>query len=762
MLITNKPEGKDSMSPFPFRKRAFTDTTSSGNDVIIGSGATTTNILRKIYDPEKLSILNADFPFLTRDNKERTYNPSIEDKFVFKDNRSIVLFKEQALKLIHNLTTIWKAMDLPIETDKDRDIVIPSNDKLMELLVKGDKKTLSFCQDNYEIISLILSNIDIAKKFCVVRSVFPGWWLGSYAGKEESHYDYFRESVELHAEVFRSLKNTTQFKQVRQNMFNEMGDPLVTNVGFPLYSSGIGSKAQIITMYQNCGLGFNNSYNNNSKWDTIRRNISNATPDRALKDNLFAVGTIRRQQYGYKWAHVVKQTEFGSVSVEDVRGFNTVRMAFLFPYIYNLFLTPYVCDWNAFRYIIPGTYHDGMQKENRMHAIRDKKLFCLEADYSNYDRFQLLDMMAKLSYLGYKDDDFASSYMLPMFMNTYRNIPLLLPDYNGSGKSVGIIMLAKKLGLLSGGKHTAINGTNHNSVINIAGFLNNGLMTRASAKDYLCQYIGKSNDSIGKGDEWSHMMSDDTLLLDTTLTGLMKKGKAFKESADTAGLKSSLGIGDRFLMHHTYRGKDTPVLARVWQNTLSNETAPDHELKFLVGLSTRTEGILGQKTVDPFKLGKVNSVTVLEAHLTHMFLESILLFLKTAASPSRSAIDYCSLLTNEAKSMSSSFDISNLSSYNRRVEMSAETSNTLDKYRMTFTRALATFELSKASTDDVTLNNYLMELKGQIHIPSARYMIDQLTAMSGDIAQLMQDAGAREHKFFTKALETVGINPMFT
>jgi hypothetical protein len=762
MLITNSPSEKDSMSPFPFKKRAFTDTTKSGNDIIIGAGATTINVLKKIYDPKRIAVVNAEFPFLTRDNKERTYDPGKEDKFVFKNNQSIQLFKKEAHRMIEVLSDVWKALDLPFEHDKDRNITIPSTDGLMKaLLSDNNKKAIEYVSANYENISLILSNIDIAKKFCIVRSVFPGWWLGSYAGKEEKNYDYFRESVELHAEVFRAVKNTGQFKTIRQRMFDDMGDPLSTNVGYPIYKSGISAKTEIITMYKGAGLGSNQPYDSNSKWSTIRTNIMDQTQDRTMKSILWAVGTIRRQQYGYKWAHIMRQTEFGSVSVDDVRGFNTVRMAFLFPYVYNLLMTPYVADWNAFRYLIPGTYHDGQQKENRMKSIRNRKLFCLEADYSNYDRFQLLDMMAKLTYLGYKDHPAVESYILPMFMNTYRDIPLLLPDYNGGGKSVGIAMTADKLGLLSGGKHTSTNGTNHNSIVNIAGFLNNGLMTRNSARDYLMQYVGKADNTIGSGDEWSHMMSDDTLLLDTSLNGLIKKGKAFKEAADTAGLKSSLGIGDRFLMRHTYMGKDTPVLARIWQNTLSNETAPDHELKFLVGLATRTEGMLGQKTVDPFNLGKLTSVTTLEAYLTHEFLASILRFITTSNTVSINAVNYVKLLDAEAVAMSKGFDIKDRTTFNTRVSMSSETSNTLDRYRIAFTRELANYELKQASKSDDTLTNYLMELKGQSNIPSVKYMIEQLTTMNSEIANLMTQAGAREHSFFIKALQEVGINQFF-
>lgn len=524
MLITNHPTEKDSMSPFPFRKRAFTDTNKDGDEIIIGAGATTASVLKKIYDPHRISVINAEYPFLTRDNKERTYDPGKEDKFVFKNHASVDLFKSEAHRLIDIMTRIWSEMSLPLEKDKDRNITIPSTDKLMTELLKGNSKDLTdYCQKHYDTISLILSNIDIAKKFCIVRSVFPGWWLGSYAGKEEKDYEYFKESVELHAEVFRDLRNTDQFRRVRQQMFDEMGDPLISNVGYPIYKSGISAKTEILTLYQGTGLGYNTEYSAGSKWDDIRTNIYDKTPDRVIREFLFAVGVIRRQQYGYKWQHIMRQTEFGSVSVDDVRGFNTVRMAFLFPYIYNLYLTPYVADWNAFRFIIPGAYHNGVQKENRMKAIQNRKLYALEADYTNYDRFQLLDMMSKLTYLGYRDHPAIKTYILPMFMNTYRNIPLLLPDYNGSGKSVGIAMVSNKLGLLSGGKHTATNGTNHNSIINIAGFMNNGLMTRAQAKDYLLQYKGSNDDNIGKGDEWSHMQSDDTLLLDTSLQGVDRK-----------------------------------------------------------------------------------------------------------------------------------------------------------------------------------------------------------------------------------------------
>jgi hypothetical protein len=348
-----------------------------------------------------------------------------------------------------------------------------------------------------------------------------------------------------------------------------------------------------------------------------------------------------------------------------------------------------------------------------------------------------------------------------MFVNTYRNIPLLLPDYNGAGKSVGIAITVPKVGLLSGGKHTSTNGTIHNSIVNIAGFINHNLMSRNEALDYLLQYLGTPQDTIGGGNEWSHMMSDDTLLMDTSISGLLKKGAAFKDAADTAGLKSSLGIGDRFLMRHTYEGKDTPVLARIWQNTLSNESPPDHELKFLVGLATRTEGVLGQKTVDPFSLGKNRKVPVLEAYLTHLFLSSLRSFMAGAATPSRNAIEYLDVLIGESKRMSSTFKLDDPSSYTRMVELSSEASNTLDRYRNAFTKALATYELQRMSTSEDVLNTYIAELASQVNVPSSKYMLEQITAMNSDIARLVSDVGEREHAFFLKALETIGINKQF-
>jgi DNA-binding phage protein len=89
------------------------------------------------------------------------------------------------------------------------------------------------------------------------------------------------------------------------------------------------------------------------------------------------------------------------------------------------------------------------------------------------------------------------------------------------------------------------------------------------------------------------VFGDDTLLLEKDLARLAKLKAAMKIAADTFGLKLTLIPSDRFLMRRLSAGADSPVAARILQQTLANEYPVTDPNIFNLGLSARLSGLKG-------------------------------------------------------------------------------------------------------------------------------------------------------------------------
>lgn len=399
--------------------------------------------------------------------------------------------------------------------------------------------------------------------------------------------------------------------------------------------------------------------------------------------------------------------------------------------------------------VLPGAYHDGESKRRRTLRLKNMasagKLFMAEADYSNFDRFMAVDLIADIIswFIPNKFWMEAMSYL-------HDDASLLWPDYSSLEGGTGWAFKPGKLGLLSGVKATAETGTLVNSVVN------GEALARAYgwSKDKLVQYLTQyKNAPPGSLPEYYYIQSDDTQLISSSLGRLIDHGNAFKEATKNAGLKGSVEMGDRFLMRHLSDGGDLPVPARVWQNTLSNEAPPESELIFLAGLAARTDGLLGIKSVDPFGTGLTQKITGCEARFTIEVLRSIRSFIATASESSSTGLRLVDMLLDDAPTIETSDERHLLT----MIEGSSAKKGELDAIRREITSKLAAQQLEEqGSAGPGSVNAWLSELLRDAQSPSTALIMDQLTQFSPLFGPMLTKLTAKDKAFFQYAASTLG------
>jgi hypothetical protein len=246
-----------------------------------------------------------------------------------------------------------------------------------------------------------------------------------------------------------------------------------------------------------------------------------------------------------------------------------------------------------------------------------------------------------------------------------------------------------------------------------------------------------------EADPFLLIASDDTLLIADSVSQLLKMSDAFKAGAAMAGVSAKLELGDKFLMRHTYLGRDTPVAARVWQNTLSNENPPSDMLTFFVGLLMRTDGMLGHKTFDPFGTGTVLSVSRVQLAIDVMVIKSLLTFISTAALHSVNAEQFLNLMleagTRMVKITSSEFKIP--SDYAQR----------LDRMRKDGLAALAKAQMAKYV--NTPLDTWLYALYKDAASPAAANLLAEMAKGSDAVKNILASFQGKEHTFYAAAMK---------
>lgn len=746
MQITLDRKGAIVFSPWGERERPFTDVGGDGKDIVIGKGRSLADLARIYYGISTVTPISAKFSFLDRDNKEREYDPAKEDGYVFSSNASIQKFKTEATRLLQFLTQQWKELNLPVKMDKDRKVEVPDNDAIWNSFATNDNID-KIIQNNRDEVMFILSNVDIIKKACIVRGVIPGWWAASYSGKDAPDLGHFRDSLDAHVKAIHILEKTPTYKRLRNELSHELGDPLDTNVGYPLYSAAMDEFGNPITRLKTLEI-FKGIGTQGFDVAKLFREIDKRAAGLGLEGHPLAIAPIRRNSYGWKWNHVFDRTSNGLVTSHDERGGNTTRVAWAVPYVFNLIMSPLQAEWKTARKMLPGLFHDGESKMRRIEYLKKTKPWVAEADYSNYDRFMPVNMVLAFSkqYLSNKRNP---NYWLGLIYALHHKMPLIWPDYVGEYTGRGLVFTPNKIGLLSGVKITSEEGTFVNSIVTGQSLIDAGVMNKSGLLDYLVQY---KDGGMGSKKEYIHIQSDDTEVIDSSASTVKKIVNAFVANMAHAGLKGEAMLGDRFLMRHTLDGRDTPVPTRVWQNTLQNETPPENAIKFIVGLAMRTDGLLGHKTFDPFNTGALIDVTKTELLYTIECLKSLREFISTSAHPQRSAINYLDAMLEAANRMNAKGG--------RKVKMNAEDATLIDTYRKKFLDALAKLELENLkggliAKDGKGAATLLYELHKNSNIPSQLLLLQQLLKAVPALGNIMNNIENKENTFYLHAMKTM-------
>lgn len=741
------------MSAFPKRTRPFTEPRTATEDEVLGPNLTLPEIARKFYPGAVPHAFSARFGFLDRDNKKRAYEPRVADRFVFNGGGSLKKFSESAYNLIALLCDEWTKLGLPLVFDKDRECDVPDSS-----VFDGGGKSAEAAREVFRThqgtVQFILSNVDIMKKACVVRSINHGWWVVSYAGRNATNLAYFKTSLEAHRRAIHAIIRSNAGKEKYREFWADAGDPILTNPGYPYFNAEVDADGSPVTRIKTVELFSDVVRLAGGSWKRTLELVDERAGALGLKGFPFAVAPLRRLQPGYKWQHMFSLTGSGLRSAYDERGVNSQRVAHMVPYAYNVITSPVSTLYKTVRYFLPGCYHDGEGKKQRMHRLSDDdrkgKLWLMEADYSNFDRFMPVDLIEKIIAM-FTDVLDNSSYWWDAMSYLHNDATLLWPDYSIAGSGRGWAFKPGRLGLLSGVKATSETGTLVNSVVNGEALARLKGWTVDELTQYLTQYV--EAERPGSSKEYYYVQSDDTMLIADDIGTLLKHGNLFREAVKNAGIKGSTEYADRFLMRHLQGGRDAPVPARVWQNTLSNEVPPERETIFLAGLAARTDGLFGAKSVDPFGTGRTQEITNAEREFTLAVVRNLRQFLDTAASRSIVGVRLIDLLLSMGEKMTKTARGGWVA---RGSDLTALTS-----LRNAITKALADEQVALLEArPQLAGETWLYGLYRDRHSPTAASVLDELLSQSGAIKTTMDKIGKKEHAFFAYACKTIGVKPL--
>lgn len=731
-------------SIFPRAKRPFIDSDNKGKDREYRAGMSLPDLIRSYYGVIDVNAISDSFSFLNRDDKEKEYRPAIEDQFVFSGAGSVGKFRSSGLLLLQHIVNIAKELGLPVKMDEDRHCEVIDTDRMDEIIDSVSKEDRSM----WNVISFILSNHDIALKSCVVRGVNPCWWASSYSGKMAPAIEAFRPALNVFKQAVKQIRASDAYSKARTSTLPDLGDPLDTSVGYPYYTGQLRkdglpiTKVAVIDAFKRVNFASRN-------FDQILDEVDHYCPVNSLKGFPFAMAPLRRVQPGYKWNHGFNSTSFGYNTAWDFRGYNTVRIAWMAPYLLNLNLSPLQLDWKIIRKLLPGVYNGGVEKRVRMKMIREKKLYSLEADYSNYDRFIPVNLFTEISDIlidGLNNPEFYRK----MVKSLHYDVSTIWPDMVPGSRGRGWIFKVPMTGLLSGLKITSEEGTFVNLIVTIQTCLDAKVMTPSQAVDYLT-YPAKHDGNMPPL-EYFFIQSDDNLLLHQDSKVLTRMGMHFKDLTAKAGLKGSLMLGDRFLMRHTADGNDFPVPMRVWQNTLSNESPPPDAIRFMVGLVTRTDGMLGCRTYDPFGLGSITAITRGQIEVEAAVLSSLLDFVQTSSSPVPAAVNFLQIMVASAESM---LNRTKKGDYSATASIDSGAATRLSEIRKSSIMALVA---AQRDLDPILgIDSWIQSLIKDRHIPSSALILESIMGLSPELAERVKNFASRENQFYAFAMNELGI-----
>jgi len=176
----------------------------------------------------------------------------------------------------------------------------------------------------------------------------------------------------------------------------------------------------------------------------------------------------------------------------------------------------------------------------------------------------------------------------------------------------------------------------------------------------------------------------------------------------------------------------------------------------MVGLAMRTDGLLGQKTYDPFNTGTTQLTTHAEISLTLDILASLKRFLTTARTPQRDAIYLVDTLLDAGRNMLAR-TAGNIKATAKMASASAEL---LDRIRKTALKALADSEMAKINgpLGQQAASTLLYQLHKDKYIPSSAMLLDQLIHNDGGLRSALDTIQKRESQYYHHAMKKIGLD----
>jgi len=739
------PLSHHSMSAFGYKKRRFQEAITATTDATIESGIRLPDLIRRYFSGAQSRAIGGKFGFLTRDDKTRAYT-SDTDAFVMtgQTEKDLGAFASDAKAILSVIVNEWKTLGLPTKFDHDRQVTTIDEGSVHQHPVY--KQPSAAGQNFRDAVQFLAANADIMLKACVVRAISPGWWAVSYAGKNAADLSFFRDSLEAHITVYQQFARSPQGRAAIQQEWIDSSDPIDTNPGYPYFSARLSTTGAPLTRDATVSL-FKNLCNQGYSWSQLLEEVDARVKDENLAGHPFAVAPLRRLQPGYKWMHQFEVTGAGLVTGHDLRGLNSQRVAWMVPYAYNLCIAPASAILKAFRRVLPGAFHGGPEKKLRHDRLRrlhaDNKLFLVEGDYSNFDRFLPIDLLQHFI-MGISTEWKNNSYWRDALMHLHRGASLIWPDYYTGDAEGGWIFKPGPLALLSGVKVTADTGTITNSIINAAALARTYDWDRGRLITYLGQYLDGT--TPGSKTEYYYIQSDDTALIASSNDNLTRHRETFVRAVAAAGLKGSVSVGDRFLMRHIQSGADRPVPTRVWQNTMSNEEPVANPLIFLAGLAARTDGLFGLKSVDAFGTGNHQSISAAEARVTHAVLRTLRRRLAEALRSVSVAVQFIDELLEGMPPIPPS-TAPDATVMGKRSQIA----------RLSRLRDNINKEVARTTMTDASVAEWVKALWRDRHAPSSQQLLDDLAVDIPGVKELLSDMVSKEKAYFERASVTLGV-----
>ena len=769
MSLEISPNPRDFCSPWPVTNVGVgSDVDYANRKVKLRKGMTVIEYMRLMYGNVKFGSVTESFNFLRRDGEEKKYTSITMDPFTMPPDVASIKpkLKKSVASLLEPLLTRWQKLGLPMKRDKDRGIDTAdlelATSRILSALASG--KTDFGLPGSMEEISFLSSNIAIMLKTALPRVVRPGWWLVSYAGNVDDVDKTLAKGMAIFKNVLSHI--LTNEKSTWNSKYSSacasLGDPLDTAVGYPFYTAEVDgegnpiSKLKVINKYKKLF---------SPEAPPQRLQFLEAIKARAAtpfeREWPLAIGCIRRIQQGNKEQHAWGLSASGLKYDHDGRGFNTVRVAWAAPYILNLYLTPLQINMKALRMVIPGLYHDGAEKIDESRTIRASKAIPVESDFSNYDRtipVKLMDWVAKelSSFMPHP----VSHHSLAT--SAWTDVSVIWPDpsYQNSG---GWAFTPKYLALLSGLKITSEIGTLCTYIVMLETFARSGKTIEEITSEQIKLIKQKATRNM-KSPPPVLIQSDDILFLSTKGAELKVWTEKFTEVSSSLGMKAEIVIGDKFLMRHMTDGRDLPVTARWWQNTLSSESASIDPLIFIVGLFARTDGLLGYKGVDPFLTGKKQGIPVYQLPFLLTAWTDLLEWLNGAVVKHTLCIKVVALVVGDLTRLHQQHASSGSS--NTRVQLSSSVITFIEDERIKAGALLAKRDLDALNRMDKSSSEqksaalkFLSRLYNDRYSPASAAILASMTEKNAGVASILQTIAKKEYAFAIFACDQVGVKP---